>query len=104
MLAISEEDFLLGHSSMCPLHMKFYVGISNNYCSLLEQFNVLGQGPRPNILFWALAPTCIFCIFFNIILLSFIRFIWLWFENQLLNMLRHDLFFYFVYRISIKRL
>ena len=42
MLAISEEDFLLGHSSMCPLHMKFYVGISNNYCSLLEQFNVLG--------------------------------------------------------------
>ena len=41
-LAISEEDFFLGHSSICPLHMKFYVGTSNNYWSLLEQFNVLG--------------------------------------------------------------
>ena len=42
LLAISEGDFLLGHSSKCPLYMKSYTGASNNYWPLLEQFNVLG--------------------------------------------------------------
>ena len=59
MLAIFKGDFLLGHSSKFPLHMEFYVGTSSNYWSLLEQFNVLEQDPRPNILFWALALTIV---------------------------------------------
>ena len=37
-----------------------------------------------------------FCILFNLISLIFIQFIWLWFENQSLNMLRHDFFFFFL--------
>ena len=39
----------------------------------------------------------------KLILLSFIRFIWLWFENQSLNMLRHDFFIilYIVYKLNI---
>ena len=48
--------------------MKFYVGTSNNYWSLLGQFNVLGQGPRPNMLFWALAPTITIIIIIIIII------------------------------------
>ena len=41
LLAISEGDFLLGHSSKCPLYMKSYAGASNNYWPLLGQFNIL---------------------------------------------------------------
>ena len=35
--------------------------------SLLELVSVLGQGPRPNTLFWALAPTIYLYIYWKII-------------------------------------
>ena len=40
---------------------------------------------------------------FNLDSLSFIQFIWLWFENQSLNMLKHDIFYFVFYDMGFNR-